>query len=587
MKNNISPPGKENSRESDREKIKTVAEIVQILVKTFSQMKIFSLEHENVQKFSDQLYDKIKAYLEEYWKLEIGIEEFSFALGDNIIYTDEQIIKSLPFFFFKDGMKMLYFYKDLEKEEFLDFLEIIQRDSSLPPEESDIVSTFWERDFTHIRYYAPDEHLESKIGAGMEVMEYEVDKGKLFSGKIELDQEDRQALAKGSGLARKILQEEQEAQPEDSEPGEESDIPAASSALTESELEKMKHLIQENRETPQDQELLALLIEMIYLEERPDKFSSTLHTLEECLQDMISKGEFAIASETIFSIQKLEQSLDSDLVKKKDSIEKFLQNTRNESALLDLKKIYQKDKVKDQNAYLNYLRLTGPDALSLLGYIFEEEQSIDVKRKVMNIIEEIGTADIPALMKTADNSRPELTKGIIGILSSSSDKRAIQYLANFFSYKNKEIRTETIKALGRFKTTASNKILTAFLSDQDEGLRILAVNNLHFLGEESLLEHISKIVLDKTFVQQNLAERKAYLDFLGQTQKSEACRSLDTVVKKGRLFSRVRTVETSLHAVSVLASIDTPAALTALKANVRSRNKKIRSACRSAIKSIP
>jgi len=172
---------------------------------TFSQMKIFSSEHKNVKKFTEQLYQKLKDFLKKYWKLEISIQEFSFYLEGNEIYTDKQINHSLPFLFYKDGMRMLFFYKNLQKDEFIDFLEIIKFNSSLPAEESDIVSSFWEHDFANIRYFAPDDYLESKIGTGMEILDYQVDKTELFSGKIELLPEDKQALSQNFGIVQKIL----------------------------------------------------------------------------------------------------------------------------------------------------------------------------------------------------------------------------------------------------------------------------------------------------------------------------------------------------------------------------------------------
>lgn len=587
MKNNVNPPGKANSLQIDKAKLKAAAEIIQLLVKTFSQMKIFSFEHENVKKFSDQLYNKLGEYLSKYWKLEIGIEEFSFTLEETPIYTDEQIMKSLPFFFYKDGMKMLYLYKDLEKEEFLNFLEIIQRDSSLPPEESDIVSSFWERDFTNIRCYAPDEFLESKIGAGMEVAEYEVDKDELITGKIELDEEDRQALARGSGLAQKILHDEEEEQDDNGEQSEESETGVSTSILNESELETVGLIIQKNREISQDQELLDLLVEMLYLENRADKFSSTLLILEECLQDMINKGEFSRTTETVLSIQKLEQSLDAIQAGKKESIQEFLGNLKSEKVLFSLKKIYLEKRIKDIRAYLNFLRLTGPEAIPLLGVIYEEEKSPDFKDKIRDILEEMGTEVFSDLMKTADNSRPELTIAIIKILGSSHEKKATQHLAKFVNFENKDIRIETIKALSQFKTNAANTILAAFFSDQEEDLRIMAAQKLDFLGEHSILQRISEIVQDKTFMKKSLPEKKELLDLLGRTQTPEACQILDSIVKRCHFLSPIKTVDTSLHAVSVLGRMETPEALTVLKKNMRKRHKKIKAACKSAIRSIP
>lgn len=165
--------------EVDKKQLNEVKDIVNQLEKAFSQMKIFSFDHDNVETFIDLLFEKMSHYLQNNWKLEIGIEEFSFTFKGIPFYTETQISKSLPYLFYKDGLKILFFYRGLLRDELKQFLEIVKQDSSLPPEESDIVISLWEQDFTNIQYFAPDDYLESKIGIGMEVPEYKIDKKKL------------------------------------------------------------------------------------------------------------------------------------------------------------------------------------------------------------------------------------------------------------------------------------------------------------------------------------------------------------------------------------------------------------------------
>ena len=140
-----------------------VRDILHHLANTVSAMKIFPLEHATIRNFVDLFVEKIRNYLDLYGKLVIAVEEYSFSSGGHTVYTDDITIKSLPFFFFKDGMQLLYFYQGLDRDEIVDFLELIKRESQKPAEESDIVTAIWERDFVNIQYFAPDEYLESRI----------------------------------------------------------------------------------------------------------------------------------------------------------------------------------------------------------------------------------------------------------------------------------------------------------------------------------------------------------------------------------------------------------------------------------------
>jgi hypothetical protein len=190
--------------------IEKVREILLTLANTVSAMKIFPFEHATVRNFVDELAKRMRSFLEAHGKLEIDIEEFNFAFMGKPVYRDDLSIKSLPFFFFKDGMRKLFFYDGLEKDELAEFLELLKQESQKPSDEGDIVTALWEKDFPSIQYYAPEEFLEARIvedGTGMDsngkplilpheliskVTDVKIDTAAFSKGKIELSREDRE-----------------------------------------------------------------------------------------------------------------------------------------------------------------------------------------------------------------------------------------------------------------------------------------------------------------------------------------------------------------------------------------------------------
>ena len=91
----------------DPARTEKVKDLLHSLANTASAMKIFPSEHATVTHFVDQLAAKFADFLAVHAKLQIGIEEFSFTYEGKPAYTDEAAIKSLPFFFFKDGLHSL------------------------------------------------------------------------------------------------------------------------------------------------------------------------------------------------------------------------------------------------------------------------------------------------------------------------------------------------------------------------------------------------------------------------------------------------------------------------------------------------
>lgn len=563
-------------------KIKKVREIIQLLAKTSSQMKIFSSDHTNIQRFADELYRKINSYLDKHWKLEIGIEEFAFTFQGKAIYKDDQIKKSLPFLFFKDGVQALFFYKNLDEDEFFNFLEIIKRESALPAEESDIVISLWEKDFTNIRYAASDEFLESKIGVGMEPLEYQVNRAVLTTGKIELIPQDRDALERMSAPSASPPGQQES-------PGDtmaeisEVDISSLGQTLSDTEIDALEEMLEANRRITAEDELIALIMEMLYLEKRQKSFSETILALDRSHEDLLQKQNYSRASNLLSLAIELKDNLAAQSDRRHDILKGFLEKIRSDDAIARLQMHIQKGEIKDTFALLEYLRIIGPKSIPVISQLYDIEKNPQARTALLNILEELGNQDLPALMAIAKDDRPSFTNTIIKLLSESEDRKAIQHLATFIKYKNKSIKSEAIKALGKENDETANRILLAFLKDDEEEFRILAAQNLLHIRDDSVKSHIINTVRDKNFRKKSAEEMRAFIELLGRTQTGESLAFLKSFIKKPGLFSGTKMKNIRLQAVSSLEHNGTPEAVSILKECTNAHSKVIRDACEQSL----
>ncbi|MBU1207423.1 MAG: HEAT repeat domain-containing protein [Proteobacteria bacterium] len=67
---------------------------------------------------------------------------------------------SLPFLFFKDGMRELRFMEGIEEWEIKGLADIIIQRDNINEFEDDLITLIWEKDFIHISYLATDQFLE-------------------------------------------------------------------------------------------------------------------------------------------------------------------------------------------------------------------------------------------------------------------------------------------------------------------------------------------------------------------------------------------------------------------------------------------
>jgi len=562
----------------DEEKLERVKEVIHLLAKTVSLVKIFPPDHSSVKGFTDELSDKIVKFVDEYWDLEVDIEEFSFNFQRKSVYHDDNPIKSLPFLFFKDGMQKLFFYKGLDKEQLQEFLEIIKKYYESPLEESDIVSLLWEKDFANIRCYASDDFLETKIGIRKELVDFKIDKKKFQTGTIELSPEDKDELAR-MDLASEFF----EMQPEEPK---ELDKAEKFSSLSERENRALKFMLDKNRKMSPEEELVFLTLEMLYLEEETERFSATFDVMAHAHQDIIKKGNFFLANQLLNHILDLHQFLSSQSAENVEVTDKFLRNIKTRESLDLIKKTLLKGDVSDLDSFLEYLKNLGPETIPYLGELFEEIKIHDFRLKAAKYLREIGKENFTVLMGITQEERPFLTKEVIAILGSIGEKRVIQFLANFVSSRNKSIKRAAIESLGKIEDVTASKILIGFLADEEEEIRILAAKNIYYFGDASILKPVVDLVRKKTFKKKNRPEKQALLNLIGNSRTEEASDFLEVLLKKSSFFARSKQIETRLCAVKALEDMGTPEAVNALKEGTRLRAKKIKEACRLALEKL-
>jgi hypothetical protein len=180
-----------SSEGPDKAAIELLREIFHLLTHGVTAMKLYPSHHATVRGFFDDLYAKLRAYFETHPELEVEVQEYAFVVGGETVYAEENLAKSLPYLFHKDGMRKFAFLNEIDKTELRDFLEVVRKISLQPLDESDIVIALWEKDLPDIRVFAPDDYLLAKIDVfTRQPFDLFVDRSQLFTGQIELSAED-------------------------------------------------------------------------------------------------------------------------------------------------------------------------------------------------------------------------------------------------------------------------------------------------------------------------------------------------------------------------------------------------------------
>jgi hypothetical protein len=595
---------------ADKQVLRKAEDILTSMANAVSAMKIFPSDHASVRNFVDGLTEKFEAFFKDYQRLEIGVEEFSFTCAGQVVYTDEIPLKSLPFFFFKDGTQLLFFYRGLGREELVEFLELIKTVAQKPTGDNDIVAALWESEFSSIQYYAPDEFLENQILAdkksvrtdenlpelpsdmAQETLEVKIDLAKFSQGRIELKPDDKAKLhwtpgAEPSPDGEAAVLRPQEPQPAAS-PDESSGLGRSAAAaadpnLTDGEVQELESMVRSNRVLWPEDEFLGLTAEVVFLENDLKICTDSLDVLVDFDLDQIRRGQFPVAASAIRKLQELQSFLGTSSPEKTKLLEAYLKKLTGAKALQAVDAYLGTKGQIEWPALLGFFRMLGPVTLPTAAGLYEAQTDPEVRAQILSFIEGLAGEDANLIVSLANDSRPVLSKEIVGLLVRMPGHKGVSSLLSFVMFKNREIKLEVIHALGGMKSEMSNRILMGFLNDPDEDLRIQAAMKLDPSEERSRIEHIIHEASAPDFRKKSLKEKQAILSFLGRTRSASALDFLATTLRKVSLWPSSKNLEMRLAAIHGLESMATAEAASALESAAQLRGRKVRQAAEEAL----
>jgi HEAT repeat protein len=500
---------------------------------------------------------------------------------------------------------MLYFYQGLDRAEIGYFLELIKAESRKPAGEGDIVTALWERDFSNIQYYAPDDFLENRIieettesrtRAGVpilpeyahEIIEIKVDTSKFTTGKIELTPEDKADVQKLA--ADKALENEEKPlialeQALTEGPGESRKSPAAAMdpTLTEAELQKLEALVRANRTISPDEEFLDLMIEILNLEKGLDSFSANLDVLADYHHEQLEKGNFGIAIPLVHKIRELRTFLAPSNREKAARLDAFLTRIISSKTVEAIQTMLEKSKTVDWNALVDFFILMGGPALPLAADVYESIPDAKIQGKILEFMNTANARDPRGLAALVADERPQLSRAVIDLLARFPDKKGLPHFSVCLGLKTKELKLEAIRALGQFRDEMANRILLGFFNDKDEDIRTQAALRLNPVEEKSKIQQIIREAEGRPFQDKSLKEKQAILSFLGRTRTEEAETFLRKIFSKRGLFMSSKARDMKLAAVAGLEGLGTEEAARHLEKGAQSRNKDLQEACSQAL----
>jgi HEAT repeat protein len=405
-------------------------------------------------------HDALRASFSPIWEvadelvLTFTEQEVRYA-GQTVLQESSKSSDSLPWIFYKDGVRELRFLRGLDDDELIKLLDILQRVRKASPDEDDLLTMLWQVDFSYLRYRYVDMNVEPTVPltgseqvrdddtTGLEGQNRRIDPAEYASSAAEETVESR------SGVVNM------------------SDFDATLYFLDEKEIEYLQTEVRREYESDLRLNVVSMLLDIFEQQADPTLRQEVAQVLDNFMLHLLSAGQFRTVAYLV-----------------------------RESMVAGKRAIDITPAHSERMAQLP-VRLSAPEALSQLLQSMDGAPTLPPAAELGELFEQLrGTALSTVLEWLGRLQNPKLRP----LLEQAASRLAAQSTADLVKLivsPKRDVALEAIKRAGGLRTPAAVAPISKVLENGDAGLRGAAVQALADIGSPSALQVLEKTVDDR------------------------------------------------------------------------------------------
>ncbi len=160
---------------------------------------LYDPSNEAIRVFLEAIQTSFMSYLDTYGPLILSVRPYEIAVEGEVVYKEEERERSLAFKLFRDGVRRLTVFEDVEWSDLLRLLEILSiRYSGIRLNEDDIVTLLWKANFQHIEVEAVEGFVPEEEDFDEQAFyEAEIANAPATGGGVVLDKEKKDGGGEG------------------------------------------------------------------------------------------------------------------------------------------------------------------------------------------------------------------------------------------------------------------------------------------------------------------------------------------------------------------------------------------------------
>ncbi len=549
---------------------KAVEQLIQALVKGLRTIQIYLPNNPIYEKACNKVTNAFEAVWRETDELILEVTDTEIRWEEQIVYSEPSRSESVAWMLYEDGVRSVTMLPGVEEGEVIRFLEVLNRNRSLPPEGADdLLTLLWEQEFDLIRYVTAElgeedgSSIEGSGGGG----------GEAAPPAEEVRAEVRRQLA---GAA-----EEQKAT-------EFVSVEDFDSSLYELEPDEIAYLKRElSREYDQDlrTNVLAIVCDIFEFQSNADIRSEVLTILGSFIPHLLAVGD----SDSVVYVLRETQAIRKrakDLTEEQATVLDQLPARLSEPVafghlLTALDKGSTNVSDQELEGLFGGLR---PEvfetALELLPQLATER----IKALLEDALIKIAIANSKVLTDALESRNREVAHVAVRFAKTLALPEVVPPLGRLLQGPDRDLRAEVVDVLEVIGTSEAMQELEKAVDDPNRAIRLAAIRTLMGHNHDGVVPRIRAKVTDKEFRNTDLTEKKALLEAYGVLAGPPGVEVLALMLLPRGFMRRKEDAQVRACAAMGLGKIGTPKAAAVLRRVAGDKDALVRNAVNQALR---
>jgi hypothetical protein len=537
-----------------------VEELLKVLGKAIRAHQLYLPNNPVYQRALENLRRAFLPVWSHTEELSLQISEADFRWERRVVMHETNKSESLPWIFYKDGIREIRLMKGFEDQEIVGLLDILKRVKKAAPEEDDLLTLLWEKDFVFLRYRFIDLTLENKQPIEASVP---AERPEPLPPPAEMEA----APEPRPGIVRL------------------EDLDTTVHFLDEQEVDYLRNAVKLEYESDVRRNVLAILMDIFELQTAKAVRDEIAEILDTFLMHLLSAGLFSTVAYVLRESQELAhraRELDPAHRTKLIGLPDRLSAA---GPLSNLLQAMDESAAVPNQAELNELfEQLRPSSLGTLYTWLGRLQHVEVRNALEIAATRLTAANTAELVRLIGSQEVDVAMEAArraGVLKTAA---AVAPLGKLVTHESPKARLAAVQALAEIGSTGAMQQLERAVEDDDRDVRIAAVRVLGARGHRGALSKVESSVKGRALKDADLTEKMAFFEAYGALAGSSGVTFLDGLLNSKGFLGKREDSEIRACAAMALGKIGSRDAADALQKAQGDKDTLVRNAVNRAMR---